>query len=77
MRAWHFEDDAPRPAYPAPTIRMGSVPIPPSRVVRLPGPYPHRFASMPLYWREVTIAPDPPGLTTGRLIRVVYPMVLP
>lgn len=52
-----------------PVVVTASVPIPPSRIVRLPGRYAHSFASMPESWREVAI--DEPTVQ-----RVVYPRLV-
>lgn len=41
-------------------FHVTTVPIPDSGIVRVPGAYAHEFASLPAWWREITLEP---GLT--------------
>lgn len=45
------------------TFHTVTVPVPASRVVRIPVVYPHEFASIPLSWREVTVPHGPKYLS--------------
>lgn len=55
---------------PSPVFHVVSVPVAPSRVVRIPDHYPHEFASVPESWREITINSE---VTT----RLEYPALDP